>query len=704
MAILENIRKRTTVLILIIGMALFAFVISGVFTNSDFSGGKVGSSLVEVNDETISIDEFRERVEQASRQYPPNYSTTQLVNTVYDREVRKAILGQQFEDLGIAIESDQIIDFVKTSGYAQIPDFQDENGEFNVQIFKNAIANWQINDPFRYEAWLQDENNIMQSAKEKLYFNLVQAGVGTTLMEGEFDYHLANDKVDLQYVRVPYTSIPDSTMEVSKDEIAAYIKENEDDYKQERARDIRFVFFDEKPSLEDENAVKAELLGLLEDKVSKGSDSTYVEKQFKGTDDIAAFLDNNSDEKFDTIYKAKKALSAVAADSILALADGEVYGPYRDGDFFKVSRVMGRKPNGSVKASHILFAYEGATRAKPEVKRTKEEAEQEANRIFVEALAAGADFTALARDNSDGPSAPRGGDLGYFQEGVMADAFNEFCFSNDIGKIGLVETEFGFHIIKIDDKEDVVQVANLSRQIEASENTINTLYTDATKFEMAAVEAGPEAFEDIAKESEHVVRPVNKIKEMDENLPGLSSQRAIVQWTFNEDTEVGDIKRFDLANGYAVVQLTKKHKEGLMAVEDASATALPKIRKEKKAEQIMAANQGKSLEDLAKDNNVTVSTASALNRKSPTIPGAGKEALVVGNAFALDEGQSSGLIKGESGVFMIKVTKKEEAIALSNYATFMKALTGSNRVGVNTSVYDALKEDADIEDNRSTFY
>ncbi len=146
----------------------------------------------------------------------------------------------------------------------------------------------------------------------------------------------------------------------------------------------------------------------------------------------------------------------------------------------------------------------------------------------------------------------------------------------------MVETEFGYHIVRVDDKEDLVQLATLSREIEASDETLNTLFTDATKFEMAAT-SSEKSFSDLAKENEYVVRPVNKINELDENLPGLSNQRSIVQWAFNSETEIGDIKRFGISNGYAVVQLTAKYEEGLMSVEDASANVLPKIRKSKKS-------------------------------------------------------------------------------------------------------------------------
>ncbi|WP_318345337.1 peptidylprolyl isomerase [Flagellimonas baculiformis] len=706
MAILENIRKRTTVLILIIGLALFAFVISGVFSSNDFAGGKVGSSIAEVNGEDISIDEFRNKVETASRSYGPNFSSTQLVNMVYDQEVRKALLNQQFEDLGIDVESDQIIEFVRTSGYAQIPDFQDENEIFNEAVFKSAIADWRANDPLRYDAWLQDEKAIIEAAKERMYFNLIKGGVGATLSEGKFDYKLANDKVDIQYVRVPYSSIPDSTIEVSKSEIEKYINNHKKRFEQDKARDIRFVYFEEKPSAADESSVKEAITALLDDTVeySQETDSNDTIAGFRNTTDMAAFLDRHSDIKFDTIYKAKNDLPSVAADTLMAMQVGQIYGPYKDGDFYKISKVMDRKANGTVKASHILIAWEGAERANPAITRTKEEAEARAKELLAEAKKEDVVFTSLARDNSDGPSAPRGGDLGYFQEGIMADEFNDFSFGNPTGTIGLVETQFGYHIIKIDDKQDVIQVATLAREIEPSEETINTLFTDATKFEMTALDSEAENFGDIARESNYTVRPVNKIKEMDENLPGLGSQRSIVQWTFNEDTKVGDIRRFNVNNGYAVVQLTKKYDKGLMSPEDASATALPEIRKERKAEQIIAANKGKAMDAIASSNNVTTSNASALTVKSPTLPGAGREPMVVGTAFALDQGQTSGLIKGETGVYMLKVTKKEEAPNVENYSTYANSLRASTAARVSGSVYNALKDKAEIEDNRATFY
>jgi len=706
MAILENIRKRTTVLILIIGMALFAFVISGIFTSDGFSGGKVGSSVGEINGQEISIDVFRKKIERASRNSGPNASSMQLVNSIWNQIERSTLLDQQIASLGIDIEQDQIIEVIKNSpGLAQNPQFIDENGVFDERKFRDFILELKLNAPSQYEDWLQDEEAIIESAKQQVYFNLIRAGMGATLKEGEFDYKLANNKVDIRYVRVPFTSIPDSAIVVTKNEIEAYIKKNPKKYTQEKSRDIQFVYFEEAPSAGDLEATEAAITQLLNDSEEyfEDRDTTVTIPGFRNTTDVAAFLDRNSDAKYDTIFKAQNELPANFADSLLRLNVGELFGPYRDGEVFKISRMMAKKPNGSVKASHILITYEGAERANPEVKRTKEEAEAKAKEVLANALKQDAVFAQLARDNSDGPSAPRGGDLGYFQEGVMTPKFNDFAFGNPVGHIGLVETEFGYHIVKVDDKRDQVQLATLTRDIEPSDETINTLFTDATKFEMAAVDS-EKSLNEVAKENDYVVRPVNRLKAMDENLPGLGAQRRIVQWAFADDTKLGDIKRFDINNGYAVVQLTATYKKGLMDVEDASVTVLPILRKKKKAERIKAANAGKSLEEMASSNNTNISTATALTVKTPTIPGAGREPLVVGTAFSMNTGDTSKLIVGESGVFMFEVTNKEEAPALDNYVTYANALQAANASSVANSIVNALKEKAEIEDNRSIFY
>jgi len=137
----------------------------------------------------------------------------------------------------------------------------------------------------------------------------------------------------------------------------------------------------------------------------------------------------------------------------------------------------------------------------------------------------------------------------------MVKPFNDFVFNNPVGKVGLVETDFGYHIISITDKQDGVRLATIARKIEASEKTTDNIYTQATKFEM---EANAKPFEDVAKSMKLTIAPPAKFKALEENVGNLGNQRVIVRWAFNSETKIGDIKRFEVANLGQVIAKVKK--------------------------------------------------------------------------------------------------------------------------------------------------
>jgi len=283
----------------------------------------------------------------------------------------------------------------------------------------------------------------------------------------------------------------------------------------------------------------------------------------------------------------------------------------------------------------------------------------------------------------------------------MVPEFRDFTFEGKKGDLGVVKTVFGFHIIEVEGQKgesQLYKVATVARKIEASEATSDKVFRDASNFE---VNLADKTFADVAKEANYDVKPVKTVKELDESIPGLGAQRAIVRWSFEENTKVGDVKRYTVPGGYAVVQVTAKREAGLMPVEEASVTVLPKLRAEKKAKIIMDGVSASSLEDFAAAKSQQVKTASAINMKNPTIGGAGREPLVVGYAFGLKDGESSGLIKGEKGVYMVKRTGFTPAVELPNYQSFANQV-GTQKLGaVQSKLYTALKDAAEIEDNRA---
>src|SRR5690625_2014590 len=166
---------------------------------------------------------------------------------------------------------------------------------------------------------------------------------------------------------------------------------------------------------------------------------------------------------------------------------------------------------------------------------------------------------------------------------------------------------------------------------------------------------------------------------MASNISGLGQNRNIVSWAYEKGTKVGDFKRFDLLNGYLYVQLTSKNDRGLMPVSDASAKVTPILRNQKKAEMIRNSISATTLQDFAASKGLEIENATAVTRDNPRLPEAGLEPIVVGAAFGLDVEETSGLIDGDSGVFMIKVTGKNLAPDIDNYTQYINQLSAENQ-------------------------
>jgi peptidyl-prolyl cis-trans isomerase D len=704
MAVLNKIRQRSLFLILIIALALFSFVLADLFKNSDALTAKSQNIVATINGKDITREDFLQKVEAAQRQAGPSATSTQVMNRVWEQEVRQAVMETQYEALGISVEKDQMRDLLKTA-LATSPEFLNEAGLFDENKLNEYIANLKETSPVGFESWVNYEKQVANNALQQNYFNLVKAGLTGTLAEGELEHKLEGNKVDIKFVQVPYASIPDSVVKVSKSDISDYINKNKKKYEVEASRDIRFVEFKEEPTIEDENAIKTELSKLLNDRVEyneviKGNDSVTG---FLNTDDNEAFVNSNSDIKFDNRFVFKSSLPTAVADSIYNLKTGEVFGPYKDNGFFKISKVVAVKQiPDSAKVRHILIPFLGARSASPDITQTEAEAKATADSLLAILKSNRSKFPEFVTEfSSDQGSVQNEGRYDWHVYNTMVPEFNDFEFESKVGDIGVVKTIFGFHIIEVEgqkDKKKAVQVGTLARKIEPSEATIDKIFRDASSFEVA-IDKGD--FEAVAKEKGFNVRPVNGIKVLDENIPGVGNQRQIVRWTFEDATEAGDTKRFNIPNGYVIVQLVAKHKEGLMAVEDATASVLPAIRKEKKAEIIRERVSATTLEDLAKAENTTVRSASAINMKTPTISGAGREPLVVGAAFGLNEGETSNLIDGENGVYMVQVTKVTPAVELDNYQAAANRVEQQKSSVVTTKLYNALKEASDIEDNRA---
>tara|TARA_B110000259_G_scaffold107965_1_gene123681 strand:+ start:1550 stop:3658 length:2109 start_codon:yes stop_codon:yes gene_type:complete len=702
MAVLGNLRKNSFVLISVIGMALFAFVIAGVFDGKGYSSQE---PIGLVDDQEISIEEFRNQVDFLETSY--NLSGMMAVNNVWDQTVRNSVLNKQFDLSGVSSGRDHI-EFIiaQNPKFNSDPRFLNDAGIFETEKFVDFIVELKTTSSQSYEQWQKQESIFESQSNEKIYFDLIKAGINYSFKDGEYEYLLQNDRVDIEYVQIPYSSVPDSIIKLKNSEVEKFIKSNESDFKVEASRNIEYVLFEEKPSLEDENDTKKILQEFLIEKTEYNNVSKLEETSpsLLTAKNLTEFINQYSEIKFDSIYLPKGSLPTNDANILFNLNKDQTYGPYLDGEYFKISRMLDRKTGGNVRASHILISYEGSQRASSQINRSKSEAKKEANRILKLVRKNPDSFSALAFEFSDGPSKSSGGDLGFFQENQMAKPFNDFVFSKREGSIGLVETDFGFHVINVVAKEDIVLLASVAIKNVPSDETSDKTFNMATKFEINLSKNNN--LNTLAKENNYEIKIASGIKILDDNLPGLTNQRRLVQWLFTDEVKIDSYKRFDLSNGgYLIAQVKAIKQDGLSSVQDASFTAVPKVRNQKKAQLIIKQNKSfQSLDELASANNSEIKKALALNQKNATISGAGREPLLVGYAFGLKINEISDFIIGENGVYKIKVLKNNKSSNLENYSSYTNQLLVPSRSNVLSNVFQAAKESSEIIDNRSIYY
>src|SRR5690606_3639475 len=240
-------------------------------------------------------------------------------------------------------------------------------------------------------------------------------------------------------------------------------------------------------------------------------------------------------------------LPATVADTLINLNQGDIYGPYKVDNSFYISKVLEtKKMADSVESKHILIRYVGTMRAPETVTKTKEEAKKLADSILGVVKKDKTKFAALATEFSEDSSKDNGGDLGNSTPGRMVPPFDTFIFNNPTGTLGLVETDFGFHVVEVGKQsaaKPAVKLATVVKIVEPSDKTTNQVFSDASKFEVT-VNSGN--FSELAKVQNLEVKLVNKLGNLDSNLPGIGENRPIVNWAFNKDTKIVDTKRFSI--------------------------------------------------------------------------------------------------------------------------------------------------------------
>jgi hypothetical protein len=352
MAILGQIRKRSFVLIVVIGMALFAFVISGVFVGSGLSQNQ---TIGEVNGEKIDYETFNLLVQQTQDFY--GLDLINAVNYAWEVGIKNIVLTQELDKLGINAGKDQLEQIVSAEpSIVSNPEFQNDLGLFDFTKFSRYINQLKSMNPTAYNSWKIQEQNVIASAKQKIYFNLITSSITYTDVESNLEYHLENDKVTIDYIKIPFNEIPDSIFKITNSQISNFIKKNKNNYIIDPSRIIEYVFVPDVASPLDENNIRTNLESIRDGIIQYNDVTKLVDsiEGFKDVKNIVEFVETYSEKLYDSIYKTRDQLSGDFRDILYGLRKGKTFGPYKDGNYYVLSKMIDKKREGGV--NKVLLA------------------------------------------------------------------------------------------------------------------------------------------------------------------------------------------------------------------------------------------------------------------------------------------------------------------------------------------------------------
>ena len=711
MALINTIREKSGVAVGAVAIGMLLFIVGG-----DLVGGKSrlfgndGNVVGEVNGSKIELPEFNAALEQAKQNFanqqgrpPDEQATGYLRDQTWNQLLYRRAFQPEIDKLGLAVGDDEAVDMVQgdNPNPAIRQAFTDpKTGQFDRARLIEYLKNLDKLPPEAQAAFRNFEASLRDFDRPVNKFNaLLKNSVYVTTAEAKAFDQAQNAKASFRYLFVPYTSLSDSAFKPTDAQLQDYLDRHKGRYQVQDGRSIEYIVVPEVATKEDSAALRQSVAGLAQ--------------QFRTAPNDSLFARGNSDQPYSHAYLSPgDPAFPEKLRSQLPLKAGEVYGPYVENNALAIYKVTGEKAGTkpAARASHILIKADA--QMSPEAKAAaKKQAQDILNKIK-----GGADFAAMARQFGTDGTKDQGGDLGWFEEGRMVPAFSKAVFAATAPGVlpNLVETNFGYHIIKVTAPKtsQTYQLAAIVKNVQPSDATREAAYAKAERLaadgsSLAAFRALPTKDKTLQKqEAQFIARDAQAVN----NLPG---SREIVRWAFGfnpdggSETKVGDVHKFDIGDQHIIAAVTAARNKGLATVESVRPELTAAVRSELKAKQLMEKLQGKTgtLDDLAKaaGPGAVVQTAEGVAQGQGSIPGVGYEPNAVGRAFALKAGQKSAPIQGEQGVLVVEGTSVTPATS-GDLKLVRQQLTQQRQQRQDGLIYEAIKGQAKVKDNRSKFF
>ncbi len=687
---------------IVIGLSLFAFIAGEAIKSGSSFFRDDSNELGQVDGEKIPYDEFNQTVDQSSAQFKQqtgqNALTPQITAYVqentWNQMVSRLIIKNEVEKLGLVVGADETQ--AMTSGNNPSPQIiqaftNPQTGQFdraNLLQTIQGISTLKADDPQKIR-WNEFVTNLIDSKLGEKYLSLVTNGLYVNSLEAKDDYEAKNKLVNFKYTSLDYASIPDNKVTLTDGDYSDYYDEHKAQFKnKEELRDIEYVSFNAAPSKDDSATVRASVEKLIPELKASTNDSLFVQI--------------NSETKTPLAYVGKGKLDPKIDSIMFKAAPGTVYGPYISNGSYNIAKLVSYQVGpDSVQAKHILL--------NPAIEGGVDKARAKADSIKQLLQSGKKTFADMANMYStDKGSAAKGGDLGTFGRGAMIPAFEDAVFTGKPGEYKIVTSQYGVHLIQIGTQKGsskVVKVAVVNKPLQASSKTQSAAYSKASAF-LSSLNG--DNFDQQASKAGLKKGVAENVNALAATLPGLDNARDLVRWAYKADKGTVSDQVFSVGDQYVVARLTQIKPKGTLALDVVKKQIEPAVRNHVKAKMLTekftaALNGASTIDQVAQKAGSKVTPVQNIVFANPILPGVATEFKLVGTIFGSQPNKLSKPVEGQNGVYVFTVDGFTNPAPLNNAVREREQIAQNILQRAQSQVFDALKDKANVKDNRAKF-
>lgn len=700
MATLEKIRSKGLLLLIVVGLALVVFIVGDLVNSGSTYFQENSANVAVINGDKVKIRNYAEKMDQfndvVKLQYGNNINdemTEQIRQMVWESTVTEKVIGDECANIGMTVTKNELADMIVGNNISPMmmsnQMFFNENGQFDVNNVKQFIASIDSEEAeqnIHYEQlrlyrnyWRYWEHAIKVNRLQEKYTNLLNSALVVNPLEAKYAYESAKVSADAVYAMKNYFAIPDSTINVSDAEIKTLYNKKKEQFKQKQSADIKYIVVDIKPSTDD----FAEVEKWIND----------LKAEFTTTNDIAAIVNSNSDVQYRGENLTKEQIDADFQEFAFSGQAGEVMGPIFVNNTYKMARII---ENGiaSIDSVNLSNMY---------LRRETAEATQALADSIMDAVKKGADFAELAKTHSLLQNAANGGEIGWVSEMGLEKKIATPAFSTPAKNMFIVKEGNDinlFYVNELGAKTTKAKVAILAREVSATSRTQAELYNKMKQF--IVDNNNIEALEAEAANNGYTVMTASNIDINATTINNIQKAREVVRWVFeNKEGTTSDI--FEVEDKIIAVAIDKHNAEGYRPLESVKAQLAAEIRKDKKADILIAQMAGKSMDQLIAEG-FRVDTVRNVNFASTYVGAIGNEPSLFARVANAEIEKESAPIKGNTGAYIFKVINKNEEAKPYNEKEEMVMLETRESYMNPYLAIEALKTAAEIKDMRYIYY